>query len=105
MAPVGAFTVPRSLAEAVSGEGRAWGLAAWPGAGRALARRWSRRIDERIQPGGSTAWVAPVTDAGGTELVPKVVCHHTEAAREADGLREWDGDGAARLYAVQELDD
>jgi streptomycin 6-kinase len=37
--------------------------------------------------------------------VLKVVCRHTEAAHEADGLREWDGDGAVRLYAVQEFDD
>ena len=30
----------------------------------------------------------------GFELVLKVTWRHPEAAHEADGLREWDGDGA-----------
>ncbi|HEY3199063.1 MAG TPA: aminoglycoside phosphotransferase family protein [Actinomycetes bacterium] len=102
---MGAFTVPRDLAEALQGEGRAAWLAGLPGTVRGLAKRWSLSVGEPFQPGGSTAWVAPVVDAVGTGLVLKVVCRHTEAAHEADGLREWDGDGAVRLYAVQEFDD
>jgi streptomycin 6-kinase len=105
MTCVGAFTVPRDLAEALQGEGRAAWLAGLPGTVRGLAKRWSLSVGEPFQPGGSTAWVAPVIDTVGTGLVLKVVCRHTEAAHEADGLREWDGDGAVRLYAVQEFDD
>jgi streptomycin 6-kinase len=105
MTCVGAFTVPRDLAEALEGEGRVAWLAGLPGTVRELAKRWSLGVGEPFQPGGSTAWVAPVVDAVGTELVLKVVCRHTEAAHEADGLREWDGNGAVRLYAVQEFDD
>lgn len=105
MTCVGAFTVPRDLAEALQGEGRAAWLAGLPATVRGLAKRWSLSVGEPFQPGGSTAWVAPVVDAVGTGLVLKVVCRHTEAAHEADGLREWDGNGAVRLYAVQEFDD
>jgi hypothetical protein len=85
MTCVGAFTVPRDLAEALEGEGRAAWLAALPGAVRELATRWSLSIGEPFQPGGSTAWVAPVVDAVGTELVLKVVCRHTEVGGRRPG--------------------
>jgi streptomycin 6-kinase len=85
MTCVGAFTVPRDLAEALEGEGRVAWLAGLPGTVRELAKRWSLGVGEPFQPGGSTAWVALVVDAVGTELVLKVVCRHTEAAHEADG--------------------
>ena len=61
------------------------------------------RIGEPFQPGGQTAWVAP---ASGTDhdLVVKIAWRHPEAAHEADGLRIWDGNGAVRLHAVEEID-
>jgi len=71
----------------------------------ALAERWSLQIGEPFQPGGQTAWVAPVRTATDADLVLKVAWHHAEAAHEADGLREWNGDGAVRLHAVEELGD
>lgn len=66
-----------------------------------LSERWSIKIDEPYEPGGNTAWVAPATDAESRELVLKVGYRPTsdeESEHEADGLRLWDGDGAARLH-------
>lgn len=58
-----------------------------------------------FQPGGQTAWVAPARSDAGGDLVLKVAWRHTEAAHEADGLREWNGEGAAQLHATDEFDD
>jgi streptomycin 6-kinase len=62
-------------------------------------------VGEPFQPGGQTAWVAPARGPDGADLVLKVGWRHPEAAHEADGLRQWDGDGAVRLHAVEEFDD
>ena len=70
-----------------------------------LAERWSLTVGAPFQPGGQTAWVAPVHDAAGSEMVLKVGWRHPEALHEAEGLRAWAGQGAVRLYAAQELDD
>jgi streptomycin 6-kinase len=70
-----------------------------------LARRWSLEVGEPFQPGGQSAWVAPVSSRTDGDLVLKVAWRHTEAMHEADGLREWDGQGAVRIYATAELDD
>lgn len=58
-----------------------------------------------FQPGGQTAWVAPVRDADGTEMVLKVGWRHPEALHEAEGLRAWGGNGAVRLLTARELED
>jgi streptomycin 6-kinase len=50
-----------------------------------------------------TAWVAPVRDAGGNDLVLKVGWPHPESAHEADGLRRWDGARAIRVYQANDL--
>ena len=52
-----------------------------------------------FQPGGYSAWVAPVRTADGRDAVLKVGWTHDEALHEADGLRFWAGDGTVRLYA------
>jgi streptomycin 6-kinase len=70
-----------------------------------LERRWSLEVGEPFEPGGHTAWVAPVRDQRGRDLVLKVAWRHTEAEDEAAGLREWDGQGSARLYAAEEQHD
>jgi streptomycin 6-kinase len=70
-----------------------------------LAERWDLDVSEPFRPGGQTAWVAPARAPGRGELVLKVGWRHTEAAHEADALREWDGDGAVRLHAVEEFDE
>src|ERR1700687_5465629 len=83
---------------------RAW-MAGLPHTVEELAERWSLGLDEPFQPGGQTAWVAPARRGTNVDLVLKVGLRHTEAAHEADGLREWDGRGAVRIYATAEFDD
>jgi len=97
--------VPRNLAAAASREGRESWLAELPERRRVLARRWDLEIGEPFEPGGQTAWVAPARSARLGEVVLKVGWPHPEAQHEADGLREWNGDGAVRLHAAVELDD
>lgn len=63
-----------------------------------VAHAWSLELGPPYQPGGVTAWVAPVRSAEGEELVLKVGRWHAEAEHEADALRLWDGDGAVRLH-------
>ena len=58
---------------------------------------------EPFQPEGQTAWVAPARGPGGADLVVKVAWRHPESLHEAEGLRAWNGDGAVRLHAVEEL--
>jgi streptomycin 6-kinase len=60
-------------------------------------------LGEPFQPGGQTAWVAPGRDDAGRDVVLKVGWRHFEAVHEADALVEWDGEGAVRLFAVEEL--
>lgn len=66
--------------------------------------RWSLRIGEPFQPGGRTAWVAPVRRLGSEDAALKIAWRHTEAVHEAEGLRCWGGDGAVRLLAVEEFE-
>jgi streptomycin 6-kinase len=100
------FPMPRNLVEAVDHEHqrRAW-MAALPETVSAMKRQWSLKLDEPLQPGGQTAWVAWARTNADANLVLKVAWRHSEAEHEADGLRVWDGDGAVRLHAVQRLDD
>jgi len=98
--------MPRLLAQAAHREGRHEWLATVPETVRMLRERWSLELGEPYQPGGHTAWVAPAVDAAaGVELVLKVAWRHAEAAQEADGLRQWDGNGAVRVFATEEFDD
>lgn len=97
--------MPRSLVEAAESEGRTAWLVTLPGAIRMLAERWSLTVDAPFQPGGQTAWVAPVRDAGGRDLVLKVGWRHPEALHEAAGLRVWDGRGTVRLHDALDVDD
>jgi streptomycin 6-kinase len=70
-----------------------------------LAQRWSVDLAPPFQPGGRTAWVAPAQTADGSDVVVKVAWRHPESQHEADGLREWDGNGAVRLHASVDFDD
>jgi len=97
-------TIPANLAEAARHQGREDWLATLPATLRELEDRWSILIAEPYQPGGQTAWVAPVTSADGEELVLKVAWHHPEARHESDGLRVWDGQGAVRLHRAADVD-
>jgi streptomycin 6-kinase len=91
--------------EAAGEEGREAWLATLPNAVLALAKQWSLRVGAPFQPGGRTAWVAPVRDAAGNERVMKVGWRHTEALHEAEGLRAWAGGGTVLLYAAEDLGD
>lgn len=94
--------VPQSLVDAAVEEGpafQAW-LDGLPAVVEALAQRWDLRLGEPYEPGGHCSWVAPADDS----LVLKVGWRHPDAAREADALRLWDGDGAVRVHDAVDLD-
>ncbi|MGO2820952.1 MAG: aminoglycoside phosphotransferase family protein [Brachybacterium tyrofermentans] len=59
--------------------------------------RWSLKASAPFSPGGSAAWVAPVQDRDGAELVLKVAWAHEESRDEAAGMAAWQGLGAARV--------
>ena len=102
-AGVGSLPLPRMLVEEAFGGGRQEWISELPESVKAVEERWSIRVGEPFQPGGRTAWVAPATSAEGEELVVKVVGRHAEMEHEADALRLWDGGGAVRLLAAEEL--
>ena len=97
--------MPRSLAEAAEHDDRQGWMSMLPGLVRDLGVEWSLTLGEPFQPGGETAWVAPVEGPSGEPLVLKVVWRHPEAEHEADGLAVWAGHGAVRLYASKRFDD
>ena len=82
-----------------------------PGCRRCRKRfgRWSSsgpwRLVLRSSPVVRPLGSAPPDDAKGSDLVLKVAWRHSEAAHEAEGLRQWHGDGAVELYAAEKLDD
>jgi streptomycin 6-kinase len=95
--------MPRKLLELAGEPGRHEWMRSLPSLVEELAEAWSLTVGDPYQPGGQTAWVAPVCGAAGESLVLKLALRHTEALHEADGLRTWDGDGAVRLYEAAEL--
>ncbi len=99
------FPLPRNLVEAAEQDGREAWLAALPVTVARLAEQWSLMVGAPFQPGGQTAWVAPVRDVRGNEMVLKVGWRHPEALHEAEGLLAWAGHGAVRLYATEDLGD
>jgi streptomycin 6-kinase len=68
-----------------------------------IAERWGLTLDDPYQPGGHCSWVAPAYTRAGERLVLKVGWLHPEAVAEAEGLRFWEGNGAARLHAAETL--
>jgi streptomycin 6-kinase len=96
-----AFVLPANLVDSArsdhSAQRDAW-LAALPGLVNEFADRWSLTIGPPFQPGGRSAWVAPVRDPAGRDLVLKLAWQHDEARDEPEGLRAWDGDGMVRLH-------
>jgi streptomycin 6-kinase len=93
--------LPSALVVAAEREGRTGWLATLPATVARLAEAWSLRVQAPFQPGGQTAWVAPVADRSGAELVLKLTWRHPEAMHEADGLAVWAGNGTVRLHAVE----
>jgi streptomycin 6-kinase len=70
-----------------------------------VTRMWGLTVGPPFEHDGETAWVAPARDADGRDLVLKLGDRHFEVAHEADGLRLWQGDGAARLHAAHDFDE
>jgi streptomycin 6-kinase len=98
------FELPRNLAEAArhaDPDFAAW-VSKLPSVVSDLAQRWGLRVGRPFQPGGATAWVAPVTDETGDDWVLKVGWKHYEAEHESDGLRFWAGQGAIQLVKVDD---
>lgn len=104
---MGRIRIPQLLIDAVDEDRDAardeW-LATLPETVKDLAARWQLRLGEPFAPGGQCAWVAPVKDRQGRQLVLKVGWRHTEAEHEADGLRIWDGNGTVRCFAAETYD-
>jgi streptomycin 6-kinase len=99
------LTMPRDLVSAAERDGRAGWLATLPETVADITARWGLEVGEPFQPGGHCAWVAPVRDRAGADLVLKVAWPHPEAEHEADGLRAWAGDGAIRLSRAEQVAD
>jgi len=97
--------MPRNLVTAAGREGRTGWLATLPATVTRLARAWSLTVGAPFQPGGQTAWVAPVRDRAGAPFVLKLAWPHPEMEHEADALRVWAGHGAVRLEASDESAD
>ncbi|HEY2551527.1 MAG TPA: aminoglycoside phosphotransferase family protein [Streptosporangiaceae bacterium] len=95
---MGTLALPRNLVDPAGRDGwTAWLAATLPAAVAHAAEQWSITIGAPFQPGGQTAWVAPVRHESGADLVLKVMWPHPEGAHEADGLRAWAGHGAVLL--------
>jgi streptomycin 6-kinase len=101
MGLVDAFPIPANLRDGLTryadAEGSVW-LAGLPAAVAAVAERWALEVEAPFEPGGYTAWVAPVRTADGEGgLVLKMARPHPEGRDEAEALRLWAGDGAVRV--------
>ena len=100
--------IPRQLADAVEEDDypeRLKWLDALPEVVEEIASGWELELGDPYLPGGQCAWVAPARGPRGEELVLKVGWRHPEAEHEADALRFWDGDGAARCFKALSLAD
>jgi streptomycin 6-kinase len=102
------FVLPANLAEAAAGDRhdrrRDW-VARLPGIVAGLAERWELTLGEPYQPGGVSAWVAPVRTADGRDLTIKVGWAHPESDHEAAALRLWAGRGTVLVHEVERFAD
>jgi streptomycin 6-kinase len=100
---VAPFSIPAALIDSCRRNGHEDWLAGLPAQIVELSSRWSLEVGEPFQPGGQTAWVAPARTASFGDVVLKVGWRHMEAEDEAAGLREWNGEGAVRVFADEQL--
>jgi streptomycin 6-kinase len=90
MTGIVAFRLPTNLSDNARADCGEW-LLCVPEIVGELADRWSLRLGDPYEPGGSCSWVAPAQTAARSDLVLKVGWRHDEAESEADGLRTWQG--------------
>ena len=95
--------MPSNLVAACRDDHRTAWLAGLPREIEGIVSRWSLTLGELYQPGGVTAWVAPVTSPEFGDVVLKVGSRHMEGEDEAAGLREWNGDGAIRVFLNERI--
>ena len=81
------LVIPRRLDAAAAAAGRSGWLATLPATLAEVTQRWRLSVGDPFQPGGATAWVAPVRNRAGGNPVLKLAWAHPEASNEADGLR------------------
>lgn len=100
------LALPRNLAAHARQRGRRQWLGSLPAIVDRSRERWQLdAVGDPFQPGGQTAWVAPVHSRTFGDAVLKVAARHEEAIDEAKGLRVWSGAGAVRLLAAEDVDD
>jgi streptomycin 6-kinase len=95
--------MPSNLVAACRDQGRTAWLAGLSREIEGIASRWSLTIGPIYEPGGVTAWVAPVTSPEFGDVVLKVASRHMEGEDEAAGLRAWNGDGAVRVFLDERI--
>ena len=95
--------MPSNLVAACRDETRGPWLAGLPKEIEDIASRWSLTIGAPFEPGGVTAWVAPAASPDFGDVVLKVGSRHMEGEDEAAALREWNGDGAVRVFLDERL--
>ncbi|RCS66327.1 kinase [Brachybacterium sp. JB7] len=94
---VAGFPLPEQLAAADDRGVVAW-RAGLDGVVTELLSQWDLIPAAPFEPGGSSAWVAPVRDQAGADLVLKVAWAHEESRDEAAGMTAWQGRGAATVH-------
>lgn len=82
-----------------SSDGRAW-LRELPARVKACADRWGLRLEPPYQD-SYVSIVFPAALADGSPAVLKIQYPHPESQHEAEALRRWNGQGAARLFAYE----
>jgi streptomycin 6-kinase len=95
--------MPSNLVAACRDDRRTEWLAGLPREIEGIVSRWSLTLGELYEPGGVTAWVAPVASPEFGDVVLKVGSRHMEGEDEAAGLREWKGDGAIRVFLDERI--
>jgi streptomycin 6-kinase len=95
--------MPSNLVAACRDQGRTEWLARLPREIEGIVSRWSLTIGKIYEPGGVTAWAAPVTSPEFGDVVLKVGSRHMEGEDEAAGLRAWNGDGAVRVFLDERI--
>jgi streptomycin 6-kinase len=95
--------MPSNLVAACRDTRRTAWLAGLPREIEGIVSRCSLTLGEPYEPGGVTAWVAPVASPEFGDVVLKVGSRHMEGEDEAAGLREWNGDGAVRVFLDERI--